>query len=153
MRALRDTISRIRWGMVFGILFLITLTVLVLNVFNPFSPPYTCSGDVCMRAWLEPSNVGLSGESTIWVEIKSSGKMTKPMHVSLRTSSRNLWFSENSNRTLTKDIALGPGESRKLDFDLRVDTEYGGEYVIDIELRFGTKKIDDRVYLRVIKKK
>ena len=78
--------------------------------------------------------------------------MDKPLEIDLKTSSKNLWFSKNSNRTMVKNIILGPGESRKLNFNLGVDAEYGGEYGIDVKVTFGTKNIRDRIYLRVVDK-
>lgn len=153
MRNIKDTLSRVRWGVIFGILFSLTAVILLLLVFNPLSPGDKCTGDVCVRTWLEPSEVGLSGESALWIEIRSEGKMDKPIDISLETSTENLLFSENSNRTIIKNVILGPGESRKLDFNLGVDAEYGGEYGIDVKVTFGTKNIADRIYLRVVDKR
>jgi len=155
MKQIKNIISRIRWNVVLGILsaiLLILLASLAFIYFKPLESGYKCKKDVCISSRADPSTVGLRDESTIWVDIRNDGPDELKIEVSLETYDPKLTFVRNGNQTIQKEIRIGPDESRKLDFPVRLNAMYGGDYRIDIKVDYAYGRIEDKVTLKVLDK-
>ena len=152
MKPLKSIISRVRWNVVLGIIVTILIVVLfavVLVTMKPLESGQKCKKDICISSRADPSTINLRDESTVWVEVKNSGPDELRIDVNLETYDPKLTFISNSNQTVYKEIKIGPGESRKLDFPARINAMYGGDYRIDVTVSYSFGQIEDKVTLNV----
>ncbi len=146
--AAMDTLKRVRWNVVFGLLVvLFVLTLLLLG--NPLNPKYQGEGDIKMRSWLDPNSVGLSGESTAWVELMNLGGDEYNLSLGMSAKSEELSFKSTGAGSVEKSIIIGPGESRNIPFEIIVDAEYAGNYGVNIQALYDKKEIISEMYLAV----
>jgi uncharacterized membrane protein len=131
------------------VLFLIVIFIII--GFNPFGLDYKGSGEIKIKSWVEPNKVDLSGKSTVWVEVKNDGKEKKRVFISLQSYDPTVKFVDTNTQSQNESISLGRGESRRLDFKIKVLANYGGDYGINIKARYDTESIEDEVYIRVSK--
>ncbi|MEA1924791.1 MAG: hypothetical protein U9M95_02875 [Candidatus Altiarchaeota archaeon] len=143
-----DTLKRVRWNVVFGLLVVLVLVVFLL-LGNPMEPKYQGDGEMKMRSWLEPNTVGLSDDSTAWVELMNLGDDEYNLSLRMSAKSRELSFKSTGELAVQKSIIIGPGESRNIPFEIDVDAEYAGSYGIDIQVVYDKKEITSEMYLTV----
>ena len=152
MKPLKSVISRIRWNVVLAIIATISIVVLiavVLVTIKPLDSGQNCKKDICISSRADPSTINLRDESTVWIEVKNSGPDELRIDVNLETYDPKLTFISNGNQTVYKEIKIGPGESRKLDFPVRIKAMYGGDYRIDVTVSYSFGQIEDKVTLNV----
>jgi len=152
MKPLKSIISRVRWNVVLGIIaaiLIVALFAVVLVTMKPLGSSQKCKKDICISSRADPSTINLRDESTIWVEVKNSGPDELRIDINLETYDPKLTFISNSNQTVYKEIKIGPGESRKLDFPARINAMYGGDYRIDVKVSYSFGQIEDKVTLNV----
>ncbi len=160
--AITETLSRIKWGAVAVVIIAIIIILAVYTKFNPFSgitttlnPVYKGTDALKIRSWVSPDKINLNGRSTAWVDIKNTGEKELSVFVKLKTYDEKLKFipeDEKETQTINKTMEIGPGESRKLDFKIKLfDAIYGGDYRIDIIANYGKEfePVEDSVYLHV----
>ncbi|OYT55206.1 MAG: hypothetical protein B6U72_00195 [Candidatus Altiarchaeales archaeon ex4484_2] len=143
-----DTLKRVRWNVVFGSL-VVLVVVAFLLLGNPLDPKYQGEGEIKMRAWLDPNTVGLSDESTAWVELMNLGDDEYNLTLGMSAKSRELSFNSAGELAVQKSIIIGPGESRNIPFKINVDAEYAGSYGVNIHAVYGKKEITSEMYLTV----
>lgn len=149
LKFMKNLISRIRWNVVISIVTVIVLIVIAVLFFKPFTPPLKCSDGVCIQSRAEPGEVGLKGESTLWVDIMNRGNEDLIMEVKLKTRNVVLFFEETYTQDISREIELGPGESMKLNFNVKANASYPGTYRTDITAIFNNERIESEVYLKV----
>ncbi len=146
--AAMNTLRRVRWNVVFGLL--VVLVVVVLLLFgNPLKPRYHGEGEIKMRAWLEPDTVGLLDESTAWVELINQGGREYNLTIEVSAKSRELSLKSTGEMVAEKSIIIGPGESRNIPFKINVDAEYAGSYGVNLQVVYDRKEITSEMYLKV----
>ena len=143
-----DTLKRVRWNVVFGLL--VVLVVVAFLLFgNPLKPTYMGEGDIKMRTWLEPETVSLTDESTAWAELINRGEKRYNITVFMSAKSKEITFTQTGAGNIEKSILIGPGESRSIPFALSINAEYEGSYGIDVDASYGREKITEEIYLVV----
>jgi hypothetical protein len=153
MKAPKNIISRIKWKSVTGLIlvvFLILIFVWAFFVFKPFAPGHKGSGDIQIRSWVEPGRVDLKGKSTVWIDVINKGDEKVNIDVNLETYDKNLIFEQTGNQRINETKALGPRESRELDFRVNVDAPDGGKYGVKIRVSYKRETIEDEVFLTVV---
>ena len=150
MKSVKNLISRIRWNVVISIVAVILLIIIAVLYFKSvyFTPHFKCSNGVCINSYAEPSEVSLKGDSTLWIDIKNRGDEDLIIDIKLETS-KVLFFKETNSREISDEVELRPGESIKLNFDVKANASYPGTYRTDIMAVYNGEQIDDEVYLRV----
>lgn len=156
---IRETLSRIKWGAVIVVLIAILILAAVYMKFNPFEnisplkpPVYKGSEDLRIRSGANPDTISTDGKSTIWVEIKNTGEKKHNVLINLTTYDEKLKFLESDSRNINESITVGPMESRKLEFKVKLfEVKYGGDYGIDITVKSdkNLELIEDVVFLHV----
>jgi uncharacterized membrane protein len=146
---MKNLISRIRWNVVISIIAVIILIVIAVLFFRPFTPQSKCSNGLCIRSYMEPGEVDLRGESTLWVDIRNRGGDDQFIDVKLKTRNVVLFFEETKTQEVGKDVELGSGESIKLNFNVNSNASYPGTFRIDITALYEDKQINDEVYLKL----
>lgn len=154
-----EILSRVKWGAVIVVLIAILILAVVYMKFNPFegvsqlkSPVYKGSEDIKIRSGAIPSTISIDGKSTIWVEVKNTGEKEHNVLINLTTYDEKLKFLESDSGNIKESIRIGPMESRRLEFKVKLfDVRYGGDYGIDITVKSNRdfEPIKDVVFLRV----
>ncbi len=144
----RNILKRIKWKSVFLAIVILLIVFFIAIGFNPFGLDYKGEGDIKIKSWLEPNKVDLEDSSTIWVEVKNTGKGKETVSVSLETYDPHLRFLDGTQEKTTA-VTLGPGESRELDSEIDIQAIRGGSYGISITATYDNEKIEDQVYLTV----
>ncbi len=157
--AITETLSRIKWGAVAVVIIAIIIILAVYTKFNPFSgitttlnPVYKGTEDLKMRSGANPDTIGIDEKSTIWVEIKNTGEKEHNVLINLTTYDEKIRFLRSDSRSINESIKIGPLESRKLEFKVKLfDVKYGGNYGIDITVKSDKnfESIKDVVFLHV----
>lgn len=149
MDSVIDTLRRVRWNVVGGILLVLLLIAVVFMGISPFSPGYTGEGDIVIKSWLEPSTTQFSDSSTLYVEVKNRGDSLRDVRLFTMVSGEALNFTTGKEANQT--VSIGSGESRKIPFPLKVKAQYEGEYHVSIRASYNHQQIKDDVYLNVRK--
>ena len=153
MELMDNIISRIRWKSVIILIVAILVIAIAFSSINLFPSGYKGTDDIRVRTWLDPSTINLKGESIVWIEVMNTGKDDIWIRLGLNTDDPALLFRNTGRQNTTEVVKLGPGESRKLDFKVRLDGAlYGGNYGINILLEYEDEEIEDKIYLRVTEK-
>lgn len=145
----RNLLKRIKWKSVSLVIILLLVVFFIVLGFNPLGMDYKGKGDIKIKSWLEPGRVDLEDESTVWVEIKNTGKKSQDVIVSLKTYDPDVKFLDDTQEK-TASRNLGPGESRELDFKVNIKATDGGKYGISIKAEYEHEIIRDEVYLSVV---
>ncbi|OYT41648.1 MAG: hypothetical protein B6U86_01985 [Candidatus Altiarchaeales archaeon ex4484_43] len=148
MKFVKNLISRVRWNVVISIVAVIVLIIIAVLFFRPGAPHFECSNGVCIDSYAEPSEVSLKGDSTLWIDIKNRGDEDLIIDIKLETS-KVLFFKETNSREISDEVELRPGESIKLNFDVKANASYPGTYRTDIMVAYNDERIDDEVYIKV----
>lgn len=154
-----ETLSRIKWSAVVAALIVVMIIAIIYANFNPFgyvsliqSQAYKGSGDLKIRSGANPDTIKIEGKSTIWVEIKNTGEKNHNVLVNLTTYDEKLKFLNSYSGNITERVSIGPMESRKLEFTVKLfEVKYGGDYGIDITVNSdkNLESINDMVFLHV----
>ncbi|MBN2014414.1 MAG: hypothetical protein JW778_04475 [Candidatus Altiarchaeota archaeon] len=149
MKLVKDLISRIRWNVVISMIAVVIFIFMAISFFNPFTPDYRCSNGLCINAYTEPGEVELTGESTLWVDLRNRGTDDLNIYVKLKTRNPALLFRDEREQETEKAAELGAGESMKLNFDLKANATYPGTYRVDVTVTYSGGHVEDDVYLNV----
>jgi len=145
----KDIISRIRWKSVILVLVLIIVVVLLFKSL-PFQPKVRDNVGISLSA--DPDTIPPGGKSTIDVEVTNLHSTdTLNMVVSVKTHDEKLVFS-NNNMTIFQEVSVGPKETRKLKFNVRLlSGALEGKYSIDASAREKSSivGVEDTIYLNV----
>lgn len=149
---MKDFIARIKWKSVFLLVFTVIAVLLLfwglLNL-TPLAQEYKGAGDVLARSWMDPPSVSLKGRSTAWVEVRNTGPENRDVFVLLKTYDRSMVFKDSMRQEINESVELGPGESRKLGFELALNATYGGSYGVKVIVSLPGDSIEDEVFLEV----
>lgn len=145
----RDLLSRIKWVPVVGVLLLVILVSAAVLIII-FSSGYNVKDNIGLVASVEPDTIGVGERASVKVDVKNMNEHDDvDVVVSVKTYSDKLVSYETPNET---SINIGPTESRKLEFKLRLlSGALEGEYRIDVKAREKDllDGVEDTIYLKV----